>query len=123
KTGEKINVLVRLVPSQAQTMPPGVPYAGDLIENERDKRVLRLLSDPAQLGKPIVMSGRVAAPKVDVIREAFTATLNDPKFLQDAARMQVEIAPKSAAESMQILDGIHAMPPEIVEAARKIVAN
>jgi tripartite-type tricarboxylate transporter receptor subunit TctC len=123
RTEHKINVLVRLVPTRAQIMPPDVPYAGDLIANERDRRVLRLLSDPAQLGKPIVMSKAVPAEQVKIIQEAFIATLKDPKLLEDAEHMQVEIAPRSAAESMKILESIYAMPRDIVEAARRIIAN
>jgi tripartite-type tricarboxylate transporter receptor subunit TctC len=123
RTEHKINVLIRLVPSRAQTMPPDVPYAGDLIANERDRSVLRLLSDPAQLGKPIVMSKAVPAAQVSVIQEAFMATLKDPKLLEDAEHMQLEIAPKSAAESLQILESIYSMPPDIVKAARQTIAN
>jgi tripartite-type tricarboxylate transporter receptor subunit TctC len=123
RTESKINVLVKFVPNQPPSFPPNVPYAGDLVTNDSDKRVLRLLSNPSQLGKPIVMSQAVPADRVQMIRDAFAATLKDPQFLADADRLQVEISPKSASQSMQILEEIYAMPPDVVEAARKIMAD
>jgi hypothetical protein len=119
----KINVLVKFVPNQPPSFPPNVPYAGDLVQTESDKRVLQLLSNPSQLGKPIVMSQAVPAERVRIIRDAFAATLNDPQFLADAERLKVDISPKLANQSMQILDAIYAMSPEVIAAARKIMAD
>ena len=123
RTEGKINVLVRFVPNQPPGFPPNVPYAGDLVASEREKNLLRLLSDPAQLGKPVIMSQAVPADRVQMIRNAFSATLKDPQFLADAERLKVEISPKSAKESQQILDEIHAMPTEVIEAARKLIMD
>jgi tripartite-type tricarboxylate transporter receptor subunit TctC len=121
RTEGKINVLVKLSPSQPAGFPPNVPYAGDLLATEREKSVLRLLSNPAQLGKPVVMSQAVPAERVQVIRNAFAATLKDPQFLADAEKLKVDISPRSASESTQILDEIYAMPAEVIEAARNVI--
>jgi tripartite-type tricarboxylate transporter receptor subunit TctC len=118
-----INVLVRFVPSFAPTMPKDVPYAGDLITNDRDSQVLHLLSDPAQLGKPIVMSNAVPVDRVQIVRDGVAAALKDPELLAEAERMQLEISPRTADESLKVLESINAMSPDVVELARKLIAE
>jgi len=68
RTERKINFLVKFVPSQPAGFSSNVPYAGDLITGEGEKKVLRLLSNPSQLGKPIIMSHAVPADRVQMIR-------------------------------------------------------
>jgi tripartite-type tricarboxylate transporter receptor subunit TctC len=123
RTEEKINVLVKFAPHQPPLFPPNVPYAGDLIISESDKRVLQLLNGPSQLGKPLFMSQAVSRERVQLVREAFAATMKDPLFLADAERLKVEISPKSARESEQVIEEMYAMPPEVIDAARKVVAD
>jgi hypothetical protein len=100
-----------------------VPYAGDLIANESDSKVLQLLNNPSHLGKPVLMSQAVPGDRAQMIRAAFDATMKDQQFLADAERLRVEISPKSASQSMQIIEQIYAMPPEVIEAARKLIAD
>ncbi len=123
RTEAKVKPLVRLVPTVADNMPKGVPYAGDLVASEQDRRVLRLLSNPAQLGKPFVASAAVPAERVAILRAAFDAAVRDPQFLAEAQKLLVDISPKSAGEATAIVDDINAMPAEIVELARKVIAD
>ena len=123
RTEAKVKPLVRLVPTVADNMPKGVPYAGDLVASEQDRRVLRLLSNPAQLGKPVVASASVPVERVAILRAAFDAAVRDPQFLAEAQKLLVDISPKSAGEATAIVDDINAMPAEIVELARKVIAD
>jgi hypothetical protein len=123
RTEHKINTLVRLVPTVAANMPAGVPYAGDLVASERDRQVLKLLSNPGQLGKPLVVSGSVPAARVAILRRAFDETMKDSQFLADAARLQVDISPKSAGESADIIREILSMPADVVAEAKKLIAD
>jgi tripartite-type tricarboxylate transporter receptor subunit TctC len=123
RTEGKIDVLVRLVPTTAANMPVGVPYAGDLVSSERDKKVLKLLSNPAQLGKPFALSREVPAERVEILRKAFDAALHDPALLAEAEKLKVDISPRSAAESEAILEEIFSMPSDVVDAAKQVIAD
>jgi tripartite-type tricarboxylate transporter receptor subunit TctC len=118
-----INVLVRLVPSTADIIPKGVPYAGDLVASERDRSVLKLLTNPAQLGKPIVAAKAVPPERVEVLRTAFEATMRDPELLTDADKMKVDISPRNASEASAIIEEIFSMPRDVVEAAKAVIAD
>ena len=104
-------------------MPRNVPYAGDLVASERDRRVLRLLSNPAQLGKPFVVSAQVAPERIAILRAAFDAAMKDPQLLAEAHKLLIDISPKSAADAIAIVDDINAMPADIVDMARKVIAD
>jgi tripartite-type tricarboxylate transporter receptor subunit TctC len=119
----KIKPLVRLVPTVSANMPADIPYAGELVAGERERSVLKLLSNPAQLGKPFVMSAAVPAERVQILREAFDAALRDPQLLAEAEKQLVDISLKSARESAAIVDEIYAMPAEIVETAKQVIAD
>jgi tripartite-type tricarboxylate transporter receptor subunit TctC len=123
RTDGLIKPLVRLVPTVADNMPKGVPYAGDLVASERDRRVLALLSNPAQLGKPFVVAAAVPPERVAILRAAFDAAIKDPLLLAEARKLLVDISPKSASDATAIIDDINAMPAEIVEMARKVMAD
>jgi tripartite-type tricarboxylate transporter receptor subunit TctC len=119
----KIKPLVRLVPTVADNMPRNVPYAGDLVASERDRSVLRLLSNPAQLGKPFAVSAQVPAERTAILRAAFDAAMKDAALLKEAQKLLIDISPKSAAEANAIVDDINAMPADVVETARQVIAD
>jgi tripartite-type tricarboxylate transporter receptor subunit TctC len=123
RTDGKVKPLVRLVPTVASNMPPDIPYAGDLVTSARDKSVLKLLSNPAQLGKPFVVSSGVPAALTQILRKAFDEAMRDPQLLAEAEKLLVDISPKSAAQATAIVDEINAMPPDIVTAAKQVIAD
>ena len=123
RTEARVKPLVRLVPTVADNMPRDVPYAGDLVASERDRRVLRLLSNPAQLGKPFVVSAQVAPERIAILRAAFDAAMKDAQLLAEAQKLLIDISPKSAPEAITIVDDINAMPADIVDMARKVIAD
>jgi tripartite-type tricarboxylate transporter receptor subunit TctC len=119
----KVKTIVRLVPTPAPDMPPNVPYAADLVASKREKQIIELLTQPAQLGKPIVASQAVPAERVQVLQKAFDQAVKDPQFLAEAQKMQLDVSPKSAAEAMKILDEIYSLPADIVQEAKGVISN
>ena len=52
---KKVSILVRYVPDRPADMSPDVPYAADLLTGPRaENEFLEFLTEPAQLGKPII---------------------------------------------------------------------
>jgi hypothetical protein len=114
---------VRLVPSTAEIIPKGVPYAGDLLASERDRRVLKLLTNPAQLGKPVVAARAVPADRVAMLRAGFEAAMRDPELLADADKLKVDVSPRTASEASAIIEEIFSMPKDVVDAAKAVIAD
>jgi hypothetical protein len=108
----KINILVQIGLSPAPDLP-GVPLLKDLGRNDEDRALLTLLSAPAALGHPIVTSPGVPAERVAALRAAFDATIADPAFRAEAARLKRDINPVSGAELQRIIEAILATPAPV----------
>jgi tripartite-type tricarboxylate transporter receptor subunit TctC len=63
----------------------------------------------------------VPADRVEAYRKAFDATMRDPEFLAEAAKIKLNIDPLPGAEVQKIVEQIYATPPEQVERAKAAV--
>src|SRR5262245_9120825 len=116
----KIRPIMRVTSATAPDMPPNVPSAFDLLSQQRDRQVLRVLSAAGEVGKPLVAQLSVPADRVAILRAAFDATVRDPQFLADAAKVRQPVSPTAGAEAAKILDEVYATPPDIIGAARAV---
>jgi tripartite-type tricarboxylate transporter receptor subunit TctC len=60
----------------------------------------------------------VPAARLAILRDAFAATMKDPAFLADTAKIRFTIEPMSADEVTQIVHGTVATPPGIITKAK-----
>ena len=65
----------------------------------------------------------VPAERVALLRTAFDATVKDPEFIADAAKIRMPVTPKSGAQALRTVEDIYATPDDIVQAARKIAGE
>ena len=104
----------------APDLPANVPSAFDLLENERERKILRALSAAGELGKPLVSHLTVPDERVQILRNAFAAMMKDPAFLADADKLRQNISPTIGDAALKIVEEIYASPADVVEAARAI---
>jgi hypothetical protein len=104
-------------------MPATIPYMMDLIAAERDRAIVRLLVSDSLLGRPYIIAPEVPADRQHILRSAFDETINDPRFRADAETLRLPIAPKNAQESAETVAAIYGTPPDILAAARAMMAQ
>jgi tripartite-type tricarboxylate transporter receptor subunit TctC len=117
----KIVPIANLASYRPDGMAEDVPFAVDLATNVHDKSVIRLLTASAELGRPFVASHAVPADRIEILRNAFAATMKDKAFLDDAAKLKLPVSPKVGEEATKIVENIYATPDDIVQAARKVM--
>jgi tripartite-type tricarboxylate transporter receptor subunit TctC len=117
---KKITPVMRVTSATAPDMPAGVPSAFDLLDNDRDRKILRALSAAGEVGKPFVMQLSVPDERVQTLRNAFAATMKDPAFIADAERTRQAVSPTLGGAAVKIIDEIYSSPSDIVDAARAI---
>jgi len=105
----KINVVVQVGPKRAVELPD-IPLLTDLASNADDEALLRLVSAPVAIGRPIFSTPDVPADRVTALRDAFDATMKDPAFLDEASKANLTIDPLSGAELEKIVAAIAATP-------------
>ena len=116
----KVNVIVQIGLEKLRDLPD-VPNALDLIPNAEDRRVLELILIRQEMGRPFATPPGVAAERVAILRAAFEATLKDPAFLADAAKLQMEIDPLTGAQIEALLKTAYSTPRPIVQRAAQLV--
>jgi hypothetical protein len=119
----KIAPIMRVTDGTAPDMPAGVPVAADLLTQDRDRKVLRVLSAAGDVGKPLVAQVSVPDERVNVLRGAFAATVKDPAFIADAAKIRQPVSPTLGAEAANILEDVYATPPDVIAAARAVASD
>lgn len=121
--GNRINILVRLSPTLLPGMDARIPFAGDLVRNERERKLYDFLVAPERLGRVFVMSEKVPADRAAALRTAFNAMLADPVFRAEAARLNLLIAPMTGDEVSRRITDIYATPPDVIAEAKKILGQ
>jgi tripartite-type tricarboxylate transporter receptor subunit TctC len=119
---KKISVLVQIGLKRAKDLPD-IPLLTEFAENDKDRAALRLLSGPAALGHPILLTPDVPQDRADAVRKAFDMTMKDPDFLADAAKARRDIDPLSGVELQRIVDDLIQSPKDVVERLTAILGQ
>jgi tripartite-type tricarboxylate transporter receptor subunit TctC len=102
---------------------PNVPRMIDLAHNDEDRALLALFSTPSTVGRSVLAPPGLPPERVKVLRAAFSATIHDPKFLEDVkhAKLELDPLPGEALEAQMQRAG--KFPPSVIARARKIAES
>ena len=102
-------------------MPKSVPFALDYAKTDRERQIINVLMGTSIIGRPYIMSKSVPAERMAILRKAFDETVKDPAFVADATKLNMPVAPKTAAEALAIVQSVYAAPDDVAAEARKIM--
>ncbi|MEA2988918.1 MAG: hypothetical protein QOG83_1629 [Alphaproteobacteria bacterium] len=97
---------------------PGVPLVMSLAKTDTDRQAMRLLFARTEYARPYFLPPDVPADRVAALRRAFDATMKDPAFLAEAAKLQLEISPMSGQAMQALVGDLARTPPEIAARVR-----
>ena len=100
---------------------PNVPNAFDLVTKEEDRALFRLIFGPWTYGRPLMAPPGVPKDRVEALRNAVTATLDDPQFRAETKKINLEIQPVAAAAIEKVVAEIFATPQPVLERARDLL--
>ena len=100
---------------------PDVPNAYDLVTDETDRQLFKLIFGPWAFGRPIFAPPGTPADRVATLRNAFKETIADPDFIAEAEKINLEINTTSGENIAGILDGILKTPEPVVIRARQLL--
>jgi tripartite-type tricarboxylate transporter receptor subunit TctC len=117
----KINVLV-LTALEKHSDFPGVPAVVDLVSKPEDRQLLELMVGPGGMARPFVAPPAVPANKAALLRRAFDATMRDPEFLAEAAKIHADVAPSTGEEVQKLVGHIYATPRPVIDRVKKLLS-
>jgi tripartite-type tricarboxylate transporter receptor subunit TctC len=117
-----INILVQISTAKHPDLPD-VPLIMDFAENEEDRQLLTLVFARQVTGRPIFAPPNIPEERVQALREAFMATMQDPDFLADAERLELEITAVSGEEVQRLVEESYDTSPEVVARISEIIGE
>jgi len=100
-----------------------VPLLMDLAKNDSDRAVLKMLSSPSAVGRPIFTTPGVPDDRVKALRAAFDKMVKDQAFIDEAKKSNLEIDPVSGEELQKIVNDIVATPKETAQRTAAIIGE
>src|SRR5262245_19970153 len=119
----KINGVVRLSPTLVAGMDPGIPWGGDLVKYASERKIYDFLVAPERLGRLFMVSGKVPAGRLAILRKAFDAMVVDSEFRAEADRTKLLVTPMTGAEVTERVAELYRTPADLVARAKAIVAE
>src|SRR5207237_8039018 len=101
---------------------PDSPALAEFAKDERTKQILELALAPMGMDRPILLPPGAPPEKVAALRQAFHEAMNDPGFIADAKRANIEIEEISGDKVAQIVAHAYGMPPDVIKAAKEAMS-
>lgn len=108
---------VRLIAQGGITKHPRYPNLPNILDQAKSpeiRRALEFLYLPLALGRSLAAPPETPQDRLDVLRDAVAKTMKDPEFLADAAKLDIDIEPMSAAETQALVDQLFDTPKPVV---------
>jgi tripartite-type tricarboxylate transporter receptor subunit TctC len=114
------HIFVRFSEQRVPGVPESAPYIGTFAKSHEQKQLLDLLIAGDRVGRPFIMPGEVPLDRLDQMRKAFDATMNDAGFRSEMEKLQVPVGPMTGAAAQAFVAQLSATPRNLVALARQI---
>lgn len=114
-----------LVQFGARKIPelPDVLLARDQTTTDVNRKVLDLITQRQQIGRPYIAPPGLPAARLKTLQTSFQKMMKDPAFLADAAKHRIEIGPSTPEECIAVIKEGYAAAPDIVARTRAILVG
>jgi len=102
---------------------PEVPTARELALNDKSRALVELAELPYRLSRPFAAPPGVPEDRTLALQKAFLAVHQDPQYLEEAARMKIDVSPIGGDEVLRAIEDIANAPPEMLDYMKKILAE
>ncbi len=99
---------------------PNAPLITDLVSAPEDKMLWELVMGSLKAGYSFMMGPNVPKERALAMRKAFMDVFADPRFLADAERATLNIAPVSGEKMEAMVKEAYAMPAPVIARLRAI---
>ena len=115
-----VNVLLQ---AGAESRPElkGVPNVMTLARNGEERQVLEFLYAGQDIGRPFVAPPDLPRERLQMLRDAFSATMRDPEFVADVQRSKLDLEPEDGEHIAALIAKIYATPRPIIDRVANLI--
>lgn len=118
-----INILARLSRASGPDIPANAPFIGDLASTQEQRDIIDFLLLSGEVGRPVIVSNKVSADRIAILRRAFDETVLDEQFIQDASRLLLEVSPVGGEEAERLVGKLYSFSSEMVAKAQLAIKD
>jgi tripartite-type tricarboxylate transporter receptor subunit TctC len=120
ETGELRIILQAL--SKRHPELPNVPLIIDYAKTADAKTLIEVgINNYGATARPFVLPPGTPKDRVELLRKAFTGTMNDPEFIADAKRAALDLNPLTGLEIEKIIASVYKLDARLVEKLKTIL--
>jgi tripartite-type tricarboxylate transporter receptor subunit TctC len=121
ESGDLVMVLQSLPKPHADL--PKVPLAISLAKTEEARELIQVgIHNVTAISRPFILPPRTPKERVQLLRKAFTATMNDPEFRADAEKSNLDLSPLSGEELEKTVHSLHKVSPALLAKLKQIIS-
>ena len=120
---KRINLLVQAAFKKEPEIDAAVPLVMDQATNTEQTQILRLILAAQEMARPFAAPPGIPDDRKAGLIAAFDATMKDPEFLADAKKLNIDVAPVSAATLDKLLAELYATPKDVVKKASEAITK
>ena len=100
---------------------PDVPTARELARNDEGRRLIEFAELSYRISRPFAAPPDVPAERAKALQDAFMAVHKDAAYLDEAARLRMEVSPIDSRAVLDTIDRIAAASPNVLDYLRRIM--
>ena len=117
----KLKIVMQLALEKHKELP-NIPLVTDFVTKPDDRHVLELIFSRQPMGRPLVAPPGLDARVARTLRQAVAATMRDPQFIAEGARLDLETNFITGGDVQALVQRLYRSPPDIVRRAQAIVS-
>jgi len=119
---KKINIIIQAA-LRKQPELANVPLAGELTQDREKLQILKLFLASQETARPFAAPPDLPADRKAALIRAFDATMKDPDFLAEAAKLNMDVNPLNAKGVDDIMAELYATPKAVLEKAAQATSR
>jgi tripartite-type tricarboxylate transporter receptor subunit TctC len=117
-----INIIFQAGLKKAADLPD-IPLLLDLAHDDKQRAILKLIMGVQAMARPFVAPPGLPQARTQELRTAFAETMNDPDFVAEAKRLNLEVNPASGEEVETLVADLYRTPRDIVGQAQRAITE
>ena len=99
------------------------PLISDYARSPIEREAIKLIFSSGEAGRPYAAPPGIPADRLNALRRAFEATMEDPELLDFAHKQTIDLDPRPGEKTEAFLQKVYASPREVIDLARKLLGN
>ena len=121
--GGGMRVLLQFARSTRHPDFPGVPTARELAPTDAARALIELTELPYAMARPFMAPPDVPPDRAQALQAAFLATHRDPQYLEEAARLRLDVSPVGGADILRTIERVAGASPDTLDHLKRLLAD